>query len=119
VTTIDGHEIGMVQCYRFADLPQWDPHVTTVPSASIDYLIGDIWLFPEVGAIVVPPRSENRASCRVLEKAGYGLVEVRPTHEGPASIYVLRRDTSRHGSGGARVRSSRRSGRYTDSGRDG
>lgn len=46
----------------------------------------------------VAPASENAASRRVLEKNGFGLIEVRPVAtepaEGPMAIYRLLPDAS-------------------------
>ena len=118
----DGRDIGMVQRYRMDDHPDWERSL--VPSglgfgnpAGIDYVIGEPELighgigsvvieafsaavferYPDVESIVVTPQAANRASCRVLEKAGYQLdwtgmiVSADPSDGGPAALYILRR----------------------------
>lgn len=114
----DGRPVGMIQRYRIADHPDWD---ATIPAsvrrdraAGIDYLIAEpgrgfgtemvaafttavFEEYPDVDAIVVVPQAGNRASCRVLEKAGYRLAWTGqlasddPSDAGPAALYVLDR----------------------------
>lgn len=116
--------VGLVQSYRLADHPDWAATIAAtghvVPAAAgIDYLIGEPDLvgqgigtavvtaftdevfarYPDVDRIVASPQIANRASCRVLEKAGYELVWTGlldsddPSDAGPAALYV--RDRSR------------------------
>lgn len=97
--------VGMIQCYRHADYPDWD-HAVGVPSAAgIDYLIGQarhrgqgigsaaiaaftdlvLGLYPDVDVIVSVPQKDNRASCRALEKAGFALLCERELNTGDPS----------------------------------
>ena len=118
----DGRDIGMVQRYRMADHADWERSL--VPSglsfgnpAGIDYVIGEPEMigrgigsalieafsaavfdrYPDAESIVVTPQAANRASCRVLEKAGYTLewtgmvVSDDPSDADPAALYVLHR----------------------------
>lgn len=121
----EGAEVGMIQRYLLSDHPDWVRSLAPVglsiddPSrvAGIDYAIGvpdligkgigsrlvasfsrDLFLHhPTVDKIVVTPQAANRASCRVLEKAGYELVwtgmldSSDPGDAGPAAAYVLTR----------------------------
>ncbi|MFZ6005042.1 MAG: GNAT family N-acetyltransferase [Actinomycetota bacterium] len=121
----DGAEVGMIQRYLMSDHPDWVRSLAPVglaiddPStvAGIDYAIGvpdligggigsrvvadfshDLFLrHRAVDKIVVTPQAANRASCRVLEKAGYELVwtgmleSSDPSDAGPAAVYVLTR----------------------------
>ncbi len=109
--------VGLIQCYRHADYPEWD-HAVGVPSAvGIDYLIGQaghrghgfgsaaiaaftaivFGLYPEVDVIVSVPQKDNRASCRALEKAGFALCYEReldsgdPSDAGVSAVYCLAR----------------------------
>ena len=117
-----GRDIGLIQRYRLDDEPEWARAIAgsglTFPhGAGIDYAIGESALigrglgtavvqafsaevfavYPDVEVIVVTPQAGNRASCRVLEKAGYELVwtglldSEDPSDAGPAAMYVLRR----------------------------
>ncbi|MGQ0431624.1 MAG: GNAT family N-acetyltransferase [Microthrixaceae bacterium] len=118
----EGREVGMIQRYLMDDHPDWERSlapsgVTFYAAAGIDYVIGvpnlvgqgvgsaavsafsaDVFArYPGVGQIVVTPQAANRASCRVLEKAGYrlewtGMLDSSdPADSGPAAVYVLRR----------------------------
>ncbi|RCV52964.1 GNAT family N-acetyltransferase [Marinitenerispora sediminis] len=117
VLHLDGTPIGLFQCYRHADNPDWDRAVGVPAAAGLDYLIGEpdrcgagigsaaitaftatmFGLYPEVDAIVSVPQRDNRPSCRVLEKAGFTLLEERlvdsddPSDSGVSAIYALRR----------------------------
>lgn len=120
-----GADVGLIQRYLMSDHPDWErslaPAGLTIedPSsvAGIDYAIGlpdligkgigstvvaafsaDVVLrYPGVDRIVVTPQAANRASCRVLEKAGYELVwtgmldSSDPSDAGPVALYVLDR----------------------------
>jgi aminoglycoside 6'-N-acetyltransferase len=119
----DGREIGLIQSYRLADEPDWRgvlarTGITLGAAAGIDYLIGepdligqgigsevvaafteDVYArYPDVDEIVVTPQLANRASCRVLERAGYTLVwtgELQsddPSDAGTAALFVHRRE---------------------------
>jgi len=109
--------VGMIQCYRHADYPVWDHAVGVASAAGIDYLIGQarhrgrgigsaaiaaftamvFGLYPDVDVIVSVPQKDNRASCRALEKAGFGLLCERelntgdPSDAGVSAVYLLAR----------------------------
>jgi aminoglycoside 6'-N-acetyltransferase len=118
----EGQDVGMLQRYRLDDNPDWQRSL--VPSglsfgmaAGIDYAIGIPELigrgigsaaiaafsasvferYPDVERIVVTPQTANRASCRVLEKAGYVLTWTGaldsddPSDAGPAALYIVSR----------------------------
>lgn len=118
----EGRDVGMIQRYRMCDHPGWKRSLapsglTFSAAAGIDYMIGvrnligrgigsavvatfsaDVFArHPDVGEIVVTPQAANRASCRVLEKAGYrlawtGMLDSNdPSDAGPAALYVLDR----------------------------
>lgn len=113
-------EVGMIQRYLVDDHPDWGRSLapsgaTFNAAAGIDYVIGVPNLvgrgigsaavdgfsaetfarYPGVEQIVVTPQAANRASCRVLEKAGYALKwtgrldSSDPADSGPAAVYVL------------------------------
>lgn len=118
-----GAEVGMIQCYRMRDHSDWEHTLESSTglifgaAAGIDYLIGvpdlvgrgigsaavaafsaEVFArYPEVNQIVVTPQEANRASCRVLEKAGYTLRwrgtldSDDPADAGTAALYVLDR----------------------------
>jgi aminoglycoside 6'-N-acetyltransferase len=96
---LDGVPIGLVQYARFGDYPEYmaelaDVYPVDAAAGSIDYFIGDpehvgrglgsafiaafvarVWATdPEVTHLVVPVHSDNVASWRALEKAGFRLV---------------------------------------------
>jgi RimJ/RimL family protein N-acetyltransferase len=109
--------VGMIQCYRHGDSPEWDRVIGIPGAAGIDYLIGEadrcgqgigtaaisaftsvvFDLYPEVSVIVSAPQRDNRASCRALEKAGFtlgyeGMLDSDdPSDSGVAAVYVLHR----------------------------
>jgi aminoglycoside 6'-N-acetyltransferase len=118
----DAQDVGIIQRYRLAAHPEWRSTVAGsglafANAAGIDYLIGVAervgrgtgsraierfteMLFvdyPEIDQIVVTPQEANRASCRVLEKAGYelkwtGLLDSGdPADAGKAALYVRHR----------------------------
>lgn len=90
IIELRGEAIGLIQCYRHADHPDWDRAVDINAAAGIDYLIGDAgqrgqgvgsaaiasftprvfaW-YPDVEVILAAPQADNYASRRALEKAG-------------------------------------------------
>jgi len=122
VVMFDDQDVGLIQSYRLGDHPGWATTIVgsgmAFPSAAgIDYLIGERDLvgrgmgsaaisaftdfvftsYPDVEAIVVTPQAANRASCRVLEKAGYQLTWTGmlnsddPSDSGLAALYVRTR----------------------------
>lgn len=122
IMTADGADAGFVQRYRISDHPTWAAALRRAgldlaPAAGIDYVIGDRRFvgrgvgsaavqqfsgllfddYADVEYVIVTPQASNRASCRVLEKAGYQLRWVGhlesddPSDAGPAAAYVLER----------------------------
>jgi aminoglycoside 6'-N-acetyltransferase len=109
--------LGMIQCYRHADYPEWDQTIGIRRAAGIDYLIGDeqatgkgigsrairaiadiaFAMYADIDLIVSAPQKDNMASCRALEKAGFVLAEERklesdcPSDAGLSRIYTLHR----------------------------
>ncbi|MBY0357045.1 MAG: acetyltransferase [Candidatus Obscuribacterales bacterium] len=116
VIEADNKPLGIIQCYRHCDYPDYDQEVGIAKAAGTDYLIGEsgftgrgigseaisqmsrlaFALYPETDVIVSVPQKENRASCRALEKAGYKLIDERQMksdnlQEGVSCIYQLSR----------------------------
>ena len=118
----DSQDIGIIQRYRLSGHPGWEKTLresglSSSKAAGIDYFIGvpeqvgrgtgtlavrefvDLLFadYPDVEQIAVTPQEANRASCRVLEKAGFeprwkGLLDSDdPADAGPAVLYVRRR----------------------------
>jgi len=120
----EGQSIGMIQRYRFSDNPGWHRAlavgVDVDDAAGIDYLVGvekltgwglgtqivsrfveDTWgRYKDIPAIVIAVQQGNRASWRVLEKAGFervwaGTVDSGdPSDDGQSYICVLYRPDS-------------------------
>lgn len=115
-----GRAIGMIQRYLIADEPEWarafDDIVDVSDAAGIDYLIGEsdavgrglgtaaiaafvamVFEWRCVQSIVVTVQQANRASWRVLERAGFTRVwageldSPDPSDEGPEYVYVISR----------------------------
>lgn len=110
---LDRLSIGWCQWYRWRDYPEAAEAVgAREGEVGADYAIGnpDVVghgigtdmiraLVDEVrhrvptAGLLVAPEFENRASCRVLEKNGFALVEIRPVktepHNRPMAIYRL------------------------------
>jgi aminoglycoside 6'-N-acetyltransferase len=117
VIEMDQGPVGIVQCYRHRDCPEWERDVDVQNAAGIDYLIGEpdslgkgigseairaitkiaFDLYPEVEFVVSVPQRDNVSSCRALESAGFDLVHERklqskcPSDEGISRIYSIRR----------------------------
>lgn len=116
IASVDGRDIGWIQCYPAADEPeetsQWWALGVDRAAAGIDYLIGS----PAdrgrgVGAAVIrafvaevvfgshldwsqacaAPYAENVASWRALEKAGFRFVGVIEDDDGPCRLMVADR----------------------------
>jgi aminoglycoside 6'-N-acetyltransferase len=113
-----GEPIGLVQRYLIDENPGWKRSlaVAGIPpaSAGIDYLLGEEALtgqglgprmidrfvaetwqrYPDVSAIVIAIRQENRRSWRAVEKSGFertwaGLLDSDdPSDDGPNYVYV-------------------------------
>ncbi len=114
IANFDSTPIGMIQCYKHSDSPDWDRTVAVPNAIGIDYMIGNpmfvgrgigpliiekmvqlaFEIYPDCAAIVSVPQQANRASCLALEKAGFVLKESRkldsdcPSDAGISSIYV-------------------------------
>lgn len=111
--TLEGRAIGLIQVAKLTDHPWTERGLNAV---EIDYLIGEPQLCGqgfgaaairlctkrtfrtsrEITTIVAAPQYANTASRRALEKAGFGLVEVRPhdpdgPNAGPIAIYQMDR----------------------------
>lgn len=109
-----GQPVGLIQCYRHADHPDYDSEVGIESAAGIDYFVGEagctgkgigtkaikkvarlaLELYPEINTVLSIPQKENVASCRALEKAGFRLIEERQLKsenllEGLSCIYAL------------------------------
>ncbi len=117
VVEVGGQPIGMIQCYRHIDFPEWDQTINIERAAGIDYLIGDeryigrgigpemireivqtsFNTYSDVDVIVSAPQKDNSASCRALEKAGFTLKEERKldsaciSDSGISCIYTFQR----------------------------
>lgn len=117
----DGAAIGLLQRFRIDSYPEYAAELATAlrlpPGAwSIDYLVGEtaetgrglgarmieaftaqLWRdAPQASCVIVPIHSENVASGRVLEKAGYvrtGECELTPDNPADSRRHVVyRRD---------------------------
>lgn len=113
----EGRPVGIVQCYRHRDCPDWERAVGIENAAGIDYLIGEsdmlgkgvgstairaitkiaFELYSEVEIVVSVPQRDNLSSCRALEKSGFQkVVECKldsdcPSDAGVSRIYAFRR----------------------------
>lgn len=112
--------IGMIQRYLIADEPDWaavlEAIVEVGDAAGIDYLIGApdavgrglgtaaiaafvpaVFQWRPVRSIVVTVQQANRASWRVLERAGFSRVwageldSPDPSDQGPSYVYTIAR----------------------------
>lgn len=112
-----GQPVGLIQCYRHVDHPEWDRLIRVPESAGIDYLIGEPELcgrglgsaaiaafcvevfgfYPDITSVVAVPQRDNIASCRALAKAGFDLIDERflgsddPADAGISAVYHLPR----------------------------
>jgi aminoglycoside 6'-N-acetyltransferase len=118
VVEADGRAVGMAQCYRIADEPEWarvfDGIVEVSDASGIDYLIGDpdatgrgvgtatiaamvalVFGRPLAACIVVTVQQANVASWRALERAGFRRVwageldSPDPSDAGDEYVYVI------------------------------
>jgi aminoglycoside 6'-N-acetyltransferase len=118
VIQLNDRPIGIIQCYRHKDYPDWDRVVGIEQAAGIDYLIGEsdctgkgmgsaaigaikniaFNIYPDVEVIVSVPQKDNRASWRALEKAGFERIEERklesdcPSDSGLSYVYACARN---------------------------
>jgi aminoglycoside 6'-N-acetyltransferase len=114
VAELDERPVGWCQWYRWWDSPDEARELGVEPDdLGIDYGLGDPAVLrrgvgtamiaalvrhvrerTSTGAIVAEPDAANRASCRVLEKNGFVLLDVRPLSfeaEEANAIYRLAR----------------------------
>lgn len=114
VIEIGDRPVGLVQCYRIADYPDWDRAIGIPGAAGLDYLIGEpgdcsrglgSWAvhhfaavvfdrYPDLDVIVAAPHQDNHAACRALARAGYSCLDIRvldPADAGPSALYVRHR----------------------------
>ena len=122
IVVYDGQDVGLIQRYRLGAYDDWAKTIAGSglsfgAAAGIDYFIGEPLMvgrgigtmavdaftdavfsaYADVEEIVVTPQAANRASCRVLEKAGYelqwtGMLDSDdPSDAGPAALYVRTR----------------------------
>ena len=116
IGSIDGRDVGWIQCYLAADDPEetagwWDLGVHK-SAAGIDYLVGDpelrgngvgsamirafvrdvvFGLHPEWTQACAGPFEANVASWRALEKAGFHFAGIVDTDDGPCRLMVMDR----------------------------
>jgi len=121
IIEVGGRSVGFIQCYRHGDYPNWDSDVAVQNAAGIDYAVGDpdfvgqgvgtqairqisamcFEIYPEIDVVVAVPQQANRASCRVLERAGFVCLAQRklqsecPSDAGISSIYALDRPAAK------------------------
>jgi RimJ/RimL family protein N-acetyltransferase len=114
---VHDHLVGMIQCYRHKDYPDWEREVGIEGGAEMDYLVGDpnftgigigvlairaiveiaFGMYPDTDVVLSVQQKDNRASWRALEKTDFNRVDERkldsdcPSDEGVSYIYVLRR----------------------------
>lgn len=117
IFNVGDEPMGMAQCYRHADYPEWDRLVDIASAAGIDYLVGAadrcgqglgsvaiaaftavvFDLYPDVATIVSVPQKGNQASCRALAKAGFTMLREQelasddPSDMGISAVYVFPR----------------------------
>jgi aminoglycoside 6'-N-acetyltransferase len=116
IATIDGRDIGWIQCYAVKDSEDeraaWFPLGVSEDAAGIDYLLGEpVERGKGVGSAMIrafvdqvvfgrhaewtqacaSPYAANVASCRALEKAGFRIVGVVEDVEGPCHLMVTDR----------------------------
>jgi aminoglycoside 6'-N-acetyltransferase len=117
VIEVEHRSVGIIQCYRHSDYPQWETAIGIKNAAGIDYLIGEpdclgkgygseairsmshhvFTKYAEVKIIVSAPQRDNIGSWRTLEKAGFTRMDERklasdcPSDKGISYIYGLAR----------------------------
>jgi RimJ/RimL family protein N-acetyltransferase len=113
VVELSGRPVGWCQWYRWDDDPgaasaigagtgevgadyalgEPDAIGHGVGTAMIAALVEEVRRLHPVAGLVIAPEAGNRASCRVLEKNGFQLVDARPLatepHDRPMAIYRL------------------------------
>ena len=117
IASMDGRDIGWIQCYPAAEEPEeteawWDLGIDRA-AAGIDYLIGDpamrgrgvgsamisafvtdvvFGLHPEWSQACAAPYLANEASWRALERAGFRLVGLIDDKDGPCRLMAVDRE---------------------------
>lgn len=112
IAELHGHPVGFAQWYAWDDEPEAPQYGALPGEVGIDYALGEpdvcgrgvgtaliAVLVDEVRAhrpaasILTSPEQANVASCRVLEKNGFHLIDVRRIDaepgDGPAALYRL------------------------------
>lgn len=121
VASVDGREVGWIQCYATADFEhedevvQWRALGVGADTGGIDYLIGRpedrgagigtamlrdflpvaFALHPQWRQIGASPQVANVASWRALEKAGFTALGDFPDEHGPCRLMVVTRQRER------------------------
>jgi len=116
IASVDGRDIGWIQCYPAADEPEetesWFALGVDGAAAGIDYLIGDsadrkrglgsamirtfvvdivFGLHPGWSQACAAPYDANTASWRALERAGFRFVGLIDDDDGPCRLMVIDR----------------------------
>jgi aminoglycoside 6'-N-acetyltransferase len=116
IASIDGREVGWIQCYAAADEPEesdpWWALGVDRTAAGIDYLVGEPFdrgtgvgselirafvadivfgLHPEWTQACAAPYAANVASWRALEKAGFRFAGIVDDDAGPCRLMVADR----------------------------
>lgn len=116
VISLDDHPAGLIQRYLIDDHPDWAAVLRATgalpfPAAGLDYLIGDPSLtghgiastairrcteltftrYPDIDAVTAAPFTENIASWRALERAGFTREWTGPIADVDSHLYLLRR----------------------------
>jgi len=127
IATIDGRDVGWIQCYAAADnrdeTEHWWALGVDPMAAGIDYLVGEpsdrgagigsamIRAFvvdvvfgrhPEWTQACAGPYAENIASWRALDKAGFRFAGIIDDEDGPCRLMVADRTTISPGPSGPR-----------------
>ncbi len=116
LASIDGDDVGWIQCYLAADSPeesaQWWALGVQATAAGIDYLVGEparrgrgvgsamirafvedvvFGLHPGWSQACAAPYAANVASWRALERAGFRFVGIVEDEDGPCRLMVADR----------------------------
>ncbi len=119
LASIDGHDVGWIQCYLAADEPEesapWWALGVHPTAAGIDYLVGDpgqrgrgvgsamirafvdqvvFGLHPGWSQACAAPYAANIASWRALERAGFRFAGIVEDEDGPCRLMVADRPTA-------------------------
>ncbi len=113
IATLDGTDIGWIQCYPAADEPEetepWFALGIDRAAAVIDYLVSDparrgrglgsvmirafvinvvFGIHPEWSQVCAAPYAENLASWRALERAGFRFIGMIQEADGPCRLMM-------------------------------